>query len=96
METLPKDGSPPDGSDSLYQVLTLTAKPTQRLSLKMDVLLMAHDICDYHLYFVPLLYLFYYIFFNAIWVYFLIFMQKLNQEHKLEKKDEKNLKNDEE
>ena len=40
------------------------------------------DECHYHLYFVPLLYLFYFTF-NAAWVYFLIFM------YKLEKRDEK-------
>jgi len=29
-----EDESPPDGSDSLYQVLTLTTKPTRRSAMK--------------------------------------------------------------
>jgi len=54
METLLKDRNPPDGSDSLYRVLTLTAnsyslyrvltltaKPTRKLSWKIEVLLTA-------------------------------------------------------
>jgi len=32
METLLNDISPPEGSDNLYHVLTLTAKPIWRLS----------------------------------------------------------------
>jgi len=37
------------------------------------------DNCDYHLYFVSFLYLFCYTF-NIAWVYFLMFMQKIDQE----------------
>ena len=46
------------------------------------------DNCDYHLYFVPFLYHFCYTF-NAAWVFLFMFIQKLGQEHKLEKRDKK-------